>query len=62
MRMFIIRKWKGGRQLCVKFLTGLKTEGLRNEEGFGKEKIIAKLVRRFGINEAAAEAYYEKYA
>ncbi len=50
----------------MKFLTGLKTEGLRrglrNEEGFGKEKIIAKLVRRFGINEAAAEAYYEKYA
>jgi len=26
-----------------------------------KEKIIAKLVKRFGIDKAAAESYYERY-
>lgn len=28
------------------------------EEGFGKEKIVAKLMKRFGISETKAEAYY----
>ncbi len=28
------------------------------EEGFGKEKIVAKLMKRFEISEAEAEAYY----
>ncbi len=32
------------------------------EEGFAKEKIVAKLVKRFEISETAAEAYYERFA
>lgn len=32
------------------------------ENGFDRAKIIAKIVKRFGISEAEAEAYYEKYA
>jgi len=32
------------------------------EDGFDREKIVTKLVKWFGLDEAAAEAYYEKYA
>ena len=29
------------------------------ESGFAKEEIISKLIKRFGISEEKAEAYYE---
>lgn len=32
------------------------------EDGFDRAKIIAKVVKRFGVSEAEAKAYYEKYA
>jgi len=32
------------------------------EEGFDKERIIAKLMKRFGLDEIAAEMYYGQYA
>jgi predicted transposase YdaD len=33
-----------------------------SEEGFSRERIIEKLVKRFSISQADAYAYYEKYA
>ena len=32
------------------------------EDGFDREKIVAKLMKRFGISREQAEGYYEKYA
>lgn len=32
------------------------------EDGFDREKILAKLMKRFGISREQAEGYYEKYA
>ena len=32
------------------------------EEGFGKERIVAKLQKRFALNEKKAEDFFIKYA